>query len=240
LFYRKVYQMAFLRIKDLCERLQLDVDTIQKIWTCFEYCMIRSPDIMRERDIDQVIMCSVYIVAKVLRKDVTFQEIMRQYRHQPQAKSHVYRSVLLNNGHYNKTHSHTASDQASGHENESPINKTCDVPSVDSRGDIIQFYNKVFIDYVKDFVLQFAPGEDSQGKDLTLSPLPVIKRSTVSPRKISRSHQIFISPLKQCHPSLSPLAKTYVINKSPASVSLLTTPPTTPTPSCRICKSSIR
>jgi hypothetical protein len=117
---------------------------------------------MRERDIDQVIMCSVYIVAKVLRKDVTFQEIMRQYRHQPQAKSHVYRSVLLNNGHYNKTHSHTASDQASGHENESPINKTCDVPSVDSRGDIIQFYNKVFIDYVKDFVLQFAPGEDSQ------------------------------------------------------------------------------
>jgi hypothetical protein len=172
---------------------------------------------MRERDIDQVIMCSVYIVAKVLRKDVTFQEIMRQYRHQPQAKSHVYRSVLLNNGHYNKTHSHTASDQASGHENESPINKTCDVPSVDSRGDIIQFYNKVFIDYVKDFVLQFAPGEDSQGKDLTLSPLPVIKRSTVSPRKISRSHQIFISPLKQCHPSLSPLAKTYVINKSPAS-----------------------
>ena len=29
------------------------------------------------------------ITHQVLRKEVTFQEIMRQYRHQPQAKSHV-------------------------------------------------------------------------------------------------------------------------------------------------------
>ena len=70
---------------------------------------MRSSDLMRDRHIDQLIMCSIYVVAKVrflffylkndlccnfflyqvLRKDVTFQEIMRQYRHQPQAKSHV-------------------------------------------------------------------------------------------------------------------------------------------------------
>lgn len=29
------------------------------------------------------------VSVQVLRLDVTFQEIMRQYRHQPQAKSHV-------------------------------------------------------------------------------------------------------------------------------------------------------
>ena len=30
------------------------------------------------------------------------------------------------------------------------------VPRVESRGDIIQFYNKVFIDQLKDFVLKFS------------------------------------------------------------------------------------
>uniref|UniRef100_A0A1X7TCS2 Retinoblastoma-associated protein B-box domain-containing protein n=1 Tax=Amphimedon queenslandica TaxID=400682 RepID=A0A1X7TCS2_AMPQE len=88
LFYRKVYQMSYLRIKDLCERLRLEHDTIQKVWTCFEHCLVCFPDMMKDRNIDQLIMCSIYIVAKVLRKEVTFQEIMRQYRHQPQAKSH--------------------------------------------------------------------------------------------------------------------------------------------------------
>ena len=34
-----------------------------------------------------------------------------------------------------------------------------DIP-VGSRGDIIQFYNKVFIGYIKDFVTRFSPVED--------------------------------------------------------------------------------
>lgn len=34
-----------------------------------------------------------------------------------------------------------------------------DIP-VGSRGDIIQFYNKVFISYIKDFVTRFSPVED--------------------------------------------------------------------------------
>ena len=51
--------------------------------------MVKSPDLLRDRHLDQVIMCCVYVLSKVMRLDTTFQEIMRQYRHQPQAKSHV-------------------------------------------------------------------------------------------------------------------------------------------------------
>ena len=39
----------------------------------------------------------LYPCVQVLRLDVTFQEIMRQYRHQPQAKSHV--SYVKNGAH---------------------------------------------------------------------------------------------------------------------------------------------
>lgn len=38
---------------------------ISRVWTCFEYCMLKSPDLMRDRHIDQVIMCCTYILAKV-------------------------------------------------------------------------------------------------------------------------------------------------------------------------------
>ena len=34
-----------------------------------------------------------------------------------------------------------------------------DIP-VGSRGDIIQFYNKLFIGFIKDFVLKFSPSDD--------------------------------------------------------------------------------
>lgn len=44
---------------------------------------------------------------------------------------------------------------------ETPIDQLLyrdDIP-VGSRGDIIQFYNKVFIGFIKDFVLRFSPNE---------------------------------------------------------------------------------
>ena len=42
-----------------------------------------------------------------------------------------------------------------------------DIP-VGSRGDIIQFYNKVFIGFVKDFVLKFSPNEPEVHHSVTL------------------------------------------------------------------------
>lgn len=173
---------------------------------CFEHSLVRSPDLMRDRHIDQVIMCAIYVVCKVgtllqgflsvlvcldsatshaltqfllssslslslqvLHLDVTFQEIMRQYRHQPQAKSHVYRSVLLNNGPRITTISSSQQELelALGGDSQ-PFGdgqpSVCSIDSLlyrseiplDSRGDIIQFYNKVYIAYIKDFVLRFS------------------------------------------------------------------------------------
>ena len=65
-----------------------------------------------------------------------------------------------------------------------------------------------------------------QTKSPMLFPVPVICKAAPSPRKVSRSHNIFVSPCKGgpggVSASLSPLAKTYVIQKSPPSVSIFT------------------
>ena len=63
-----------------------------RIWTCFEHSLVHQPHLMRDRHLDQLMMCAVYVMAKVHRKDdINFQKIMEHYRHQPQAKSHVRR-----------------------------------------------------------------------------------------------------------------------------------------------------
>lgn len=96
LFFRKVYHMAGVRMRELFDRLGIGEEMTRKqIWTSFEHIIMNFPEQMCDRHIDQIIMCSIYVMCKVRRNNISFQEIMRCYRLQPQAASHVYRSVLI-------------------------------------------------------------------------------------------------------------------------------------------------
>ncbi|CAH2324632.1 retinoblastoma 2 isoform X1 [Pelobates cultripes] len=95
LFCRRVYHLASVRLRDLCQKLDVSVELRNKIWTCFEYSIVHFPDMMKDRHLDQLLMCAVYIMAKVTKEDASFQNIMKCYRTQPHARSDVYRSVLL-------------------------------------------------------------------------------------------------------------------------------------------------
>lgn len=90
LFFRKVYHLGWIRLRHLCDQLNiLDEDLRRKIWTCFETSLRSHTDLMRDRHLDQLLMCTVYSMCKIIKKDQSFQEIMRYYRLQPQAQSHV-------------------------------------------------------------------------------------------------------------------------------------------------------
>ena len=81
--------MASVRLRDLCEKLDVTSELRSQMWTCFEYCLTHHIDLMQDRHLDQLLMCAVYVIAKVTSNDRSFQEIMRCYRLQPQAESHV-------------------------------------------------------------------------------------------------------------------------------------------------------
>jgi len=83
------YHLASVRLRDLCERLDIDAELRQQIWTCFEHCVVHHTELQKERHLDQLIMCAIYVMSKVTGKDKSFQDIMKNYRLQPQAKSHV-------------------------------------------------------------------------------------------------------------------------------------------------------
>lgn len=96
LFFRKFYVLAYKRI----ETLFMDLDfseprQLSEIWTIFEHCVVNQSQLFRDRHMDQIIMCSVYVYAKVKEIKKDFREIMQKYRNQMHASSHVYRNVYI-------------------------------------------------------------------------------------------------------------------------------------------------
>ncbi|KAE8277162.1 Retinoblastoma-like protein 2 [Larimichthys crocea] len=67
LFFRKVYHLASVRLRDLCAKLDISSKLRRKIWTCFEYSLVHCTDLMMDRHLDQILMCAVYVMAKVYR-----------------------------------------------------------------------------------------------------------------------------------------------------------------------------
>ncbi|KAI8420045.1 hypothetical protein MSG28_008635, partial [Choristoneura fumiferana] len=140
LFFRKFYSLAVVRMNDLCTRLRLTDDELKrKIWTCLEHSIMKQTHLMKDRHLDQILMCSVYVICKVSNNpnnpvERTFADIMRCYRQRPLADNHVYRSVLIKQG--------------SG--------DTCDnLAGSPERGDLINFYNKVYVQCMQTFALRF-------------------------------------------------------------------------------------
>ncbi|CDQ60655.1 unnamed protein product [Oncorhynchus mykiss] len=65
LFFRKVYHMASVRLRDLCAKLDISSELRRKIWTCFEYSLVQCTELMMDRHLDQLLMCAVYVMTKV-------------------------------------------------------------------------------------------------------------------------------------------------------------------------------
>uniref|UniRef100_A0A671WHN3 Retinoblastoma-like protein 1 n=1 Tax=Sparus aurata TaxID=8175 RepID=A0A671WHN3_SPAAU len=174
LFFRKVYHLASVRLRDLCVKLDIPSELRGKIWTCFEHTLVHSTDLMKGRHLDQLLLCSVYIISKV----------------------NTILSVILKTCQRNYTHiiqGFTNSNQSAEEE----------------RGDLIQFYNSVFVLKVKSFALRYADAPP-------LSPFPSVRAQPLSPRRVSQRHSLYVSPHKNSAACLTPNSYTYRINSSPS------------------------
>lgn len=97
LFFRKFYKLAYLRMREICLHLSYLNDLyLQKIWTIFEYSITKKCQLMRDRHLDQLLMCAIYVFGRNAKFPTTFKDIMLSYRKQPQTTSDVYRDVHMN------------------------------------------------------------------------------------------------------------------------------------------------
>ncbi|XP_065547433.1 retinoblastoma-like protein 1 isoform X2 [Lathamus discolor] len=206
LFYRKVYHLASVRLRDLCLKLDVSNDLRRKIWTCFEFTLVHCADLMKDRHLDQLLLCAFYIMAKVTKEERTFQDIMKSYRNQPQANSHVYRSVLLRSASADgplekNTNQDVEMTEDLSVKTGSSSGRSAEESSSESgteeRGDLIKFYNAVYVERVKLFALKYdITNQDHAMEAPPLSPFPSIRQQTVSPRRISQQHAVYVSPHK--------------------------------------------
>uniref|UniRef100_A0A8C1JNP2 Retinoblastoma-like 1 (p107) n=1 Tax=Cyprinus carpio TaxID=7962 RepID=A0A8C1JNP2_CYPCA len=206
LFFRKVYHLASVRLRDLCLKLDISSELRGKIWTCFEHSLLHCTDLMKDRHLDQLLLCAVYIISKITKQEHTFQDIMKCYRTQPQANSHVYRSVLL---------------KRRPREQQTDENMEANTTEADSeseeRGDLIQFYNSVYVLKMKSFALKYAHSTlDNKVGAPPLSPFPSVRAQPLSPRRVSQRHSIFVSPHKNGSSLTPSTAYTYKFTGSPS------------------------
>uniref|UniRef100_A0A8C3NAS3 Uncharacterized protein n=1 Tax=Geospiza parvula TaxID=87175 RepID=A0A8C3NAS3_GEOPR len=206
LFYRKVYHLASVRLRDLCLKLDVSNDLRRKIWTCFEFTLVHCADLMKDRHLDQLLLCAFYIMAKVTKEERTFQDIMKSYRNQPQANSHVIlksEALLL-------LDSSVKAGSSLGRSTAENLSES----ETEERGDLIKFYNAVYVGRVKSFALKY--DITNQDHAPPLSPFPSIRPQAVSPRRISQQHSVFVSPHKNGACLTPRTALLYKFNGSPS------------------------
>ncbi|NXR35309.1 RBL1 protein, partial [Zosterops hypoxanthus] len=220
LFYRKVYHLASVRLRDLCLKLDVSNDLRRKIWTCFEFTLVHCADLMKDRHLDQLLLCAFYIMAKVTKEERTFQDIMKSYRNQPQANSHVYRSVLLRNTSDDVLLDKNANSDMEMTEGDSSGQSAAENSSeseTEERGDLIKFYNAVYVGRVKSFALKYdITNQDHVMEAPPLSPFPSIRQQPASPRRISQQHSVYVSPHKNGACLTPRTALLYKFNGSPS------------------------
>lgn len=78
IFFRQVYLMVSHRLRDMCQRLNFSKDLMAKIWTCIEQVVVHETDLLQDRSLDQILLCCLYGVCKmVLYKPLTFVDIVQ-------------------------------------------------------------------------------------------------------------------------------------------------------------------
>ena len=138
IFFGKVMHLAARRLSDLASRLRLSPELARDAYAIVEHVVYEHTSLAYNRHVDQIVLASVYGACKVSSDDgvsptstscasLQFKDIIYQYSKQPHASEEIYWTVTLE--------------------------QTDPELDVVSRGDIISFYNQVFVRRVKTFLL---------------------------------------------------------------------------------------
>ncbi|XP_030465706.1 retinoblastoma-related protein [Syzygium oleosum] len=201
IFFSKITKLAAVRINSMLERLQLSQQIKEGVYCLFQQILNQQTNLFFNRHIDQIILCCFYGVAKIYQTNLTFREIIHNYRKQPQCKPQVFRNVFVDWS--------TRRNGKTGNEHV----------------DIISFYNEIFIPSVKPLLVEVGPAgantrtnrasEAGNKNDAQcpgspkISPFPTLP--DMSPKKVSASHNVYVSPLRssKMDASISHSSKSY-------------------------------
>ncbi|NXC45703.1 RB protein, partial [Penelope pileata] len=101
LFYKKVFRLAYLRLRTLFFRLLSEHPDLEPlIWTLFQHTLQSEYELMRDRHLDQIMMCSMYGICKVKNVDLRFKIIVSAYKELLNTNQETFKRVLIREEQY--------------------------------------------------------------------------------------------------------------------------------------------
>ncbi|XP_070538405.1 retinoblastoma-associated protein-like isoform X2 [Ptychodera flava] len=95
LFFNKVLKLAYNRLQTMCRALDVNTEVERYIWTTVEHCTINRPELLKDRHLDQIILCCIYGVSKAADSELKFKDIVAIYRKLYQSAQSVFKSVRI-------------------------------------------------------------------------------------------------------------------------------------------------
>ncbi|XP_019935270.2 retinoblastoma-like protein 2 isoform X1 [Paralichthys olivaceus] len=220
LFARKVYSLMSRRLRELCSTLDVSDKLLLQIWTCFEHSLVYCSHLMVDRHLDQLLMCAIYIIAKVNKVEIPFKCIMKCYKSHPHARKSVCSNVLISGRNMDNPPNRGQKPLTTGNQVDYDIMVTPDTPSThypgasqERRGNLIDFYNQVYTTNMQHFAKQFAA---TSGCDTPpLSPYPQPWKASPRRHQVLRRPSVYISPYNPDTPSPRTTGLCYYFNASP-------------------------
>ncbi|WKX90609.1 hypothetical protein Q1695_009452 [Nippostrongylus brasiliensis] len=233
-FFSKLYYLALMRLSDLCERIRIDERGRRMMWTVLEYILQEEHLLLKDRHLDQNLLCIVYVVCKANKSDVSFLDIMAHYRNQPQAHAKIYRMVRVDsdipsNGNF-RCEDDNSADSPSGGDSGNLRSQSAtggspeaEMPSSDGPAapksseqyvDLIVYYNKVFLPRVENFMKSICENMALS----SLTPMPVRRIPRGTPLRRSLSDKVTVMPYSPLPSSQrnDPNTIRYKISQSPS------------------------
>ncbi|XP_062309295.1 retinoblastoma-associated protein [Osmerus eperlanus] len=101
LFYKKLYRLAYMRLKVLFSNLLTSHADLEPImWTLFQHTLQYEYELLRDRHLDQLMMSAMYAICKVKNVDLRFKTIVTAYKNMPNTNQETFKHVLINEGQY--------------------------------------------------------------------------------------------------------------------------------------------
>ncbi|NXG08261.1 RB protein, partial [Sakesphorus luctuosus] len=101
LFYKKVFLLAYRRLHILFLQLLSDHPDLESlIWTLFQHTLQNEYELMRDRHLDQIMMCSMYGICKVKNVDLRFKIIVSAYKELCNTNQETFKRVLIREEQY--------------------------------------------------------------------------------------------------------------------------------------------
>ncbi|XP_040968215.1 retinoblastoma-related protein isoform X5 [Gossypium hirsutum] len=187
IFFSKINKLAAVWINGMVERLQLSQEIRESVYFLFQQILSQRTSLFFNHHIDQIILCCLYVVAKLSQLELPFKEITRNYRKQLQGRPEVYCSVFVDR----------SSTQQNGRTRQDHVG-------------IVAFYNTKFIPAIKYLLeeldlsrtttrtTQVPESNNSNDGPCPGSPKVASFPSLpdMSPMKVSAKHNVYVSPLR--------------------------------------------